>query len=110
MSYGTLGHRISLAKSKKVFQFDLDGNFLNTFYGITAASRITDISSTSITNCCHGTSKSAGGFLWSFSKKVKVPKYKQTKIVKKEEKICSQTFNKYANKDIMYKGFYWELI
>ena len=129
MSYGTLGHRISLAKSKKVFQFDLDGNFLNTFYGITAASRITDISSTSIRNCCHGTSKSAGGFLWSFSKKVKVPKYKQTKIVKKydknhiliktyrsmseakkEEKICSQTFNKYANKDIMYKGFYWELI
>ena len=28
----------------------------------------------------------------------------------KEEKICAQTFNKYANKNIMYKGFYWELI
>lgn len=129
MSYGTLGHRISLAKSKQVFQFDLNGNLLNAFYGVNEASRITNISSSSITNCCKGASKSAGGFLWSFSKKVKLSKYKQIKIVKKydknyiliktyhsmreaekEEKICTQTFNKYANKDIMYKGFYWELI
>ena len=129
MSYGTLGYRISLAKSKQVFQFDLDGNFLNTFYGVNVASRITNISSTSIVNCCNGASRSAGGFLWSFSRKVKLPEYKQAKIIKKydknhiliktyhsmreadkEEKICAQTFNKYAIKNIMYKGFYWELI
>lgn len=67
MSYGTLGYRISLAKSKQVFQFDLDGNFLNIFYGVNVASRITNISSTSIVNCCNGASRSAGGFLWSFS-------------------------------------------
>lgn len=129
MSYGTLGHRISLAKSKQVFQFDLSGNLLNVFYGVNEASRITNISSSSITNCCNETSKSAGGFLWSFSQKMKLPKYKQIKIIKKydknyiliktyqsmreaekEEKICAQTFNKYANKGVMYKGFYWELI
>lgn len=129
MNYGTIGYRISLSKSKQVFQYDLNGNLLNIFYGASEAQRLTQISLSSILNCCKGTSKSAGGFLWSFSDKVKLPKYKQIKIVKKyskehillkiyhsmrevekQEKICSQTINKYANKNILYKGFYWELL
>lgn len=129
MSYGTLGHRISLSKSRRVFQFDFNGNLLNSYYGISEASRLTKIPISSIFSCCNGINKSAGGFIWSFFEKAEMPKYKQIKIVKKYdtnhillktynsmreaekmEKISSQTLNKYANSNTIYKGFYWELI
>lgn len=69
MSYGTLGYRISKAKSKSVFQYDLKGNFINFFDSTQKACDETGISRSGIQNCCNGISKSAGGFLWSRSKK-----------------------------------------
>jgi hypothetical protein len=59
----TLKGRESLRK-KKVKQMDLQGNIIKTFPSITEASKITNISLTSISNVLNGNSKTAGKYLW----------------------------------------------
>jgi hypothetical protein len=50
--------------SKKVSQFDLSGNFIKYFDGVSEAERITGISN--ISAVCLGKRKKAGGFIWKF--------------------------------------------
>lgn len=52
--------------SKKVTQYDLSGNLLNTFNSIFEASKYTSINQGNIGECCRGNYKSAGGFIWRF--------------------------------------------
>lgn len=51
-----------------VYQYDLSGNFIRSFYSIAEASRQTGISYTSIRNSCHKKLKNEKFFIWSFNR------------------------------------------
>ena len=53
-------------KSKKVNQYDLEGNFINQFRSGSQASRELGISVISISSCALGKTKTAGGFKWKY--------------------------------------------
>lgn len=53
---------------KPVYQFDLNGNYIQQWDNITEAGRSLNINYTSISSCCSKNRNSAGGFLWSYSK------------------------------------------
>jgi transcription elongation factor Elf1 len=50
--------------NKKITQYDLEGNILNTFQEPSKASHIVNYDS--IINCCLGKYKTAGGYVWRF--------------------------------------------
>lgn len=52
-------------RAKKVKQYSLDGNFIKEYKSSREASKINNISETSISNCIKNYSKSAGGYVWS---------------------------------------------
>jgi len=51
---------------KSVFQYTLFGNLIKEWYSISQASKELGIGSNSITTCCKGEYKSAGGFIWKY--------------------------------------------
>ena len=53
-------------KTRVVYQFNLDGSFVDEYYSLKEATRHTDTRVGSISNCCSGRTKSAGGFRWSY--------------------------------------------
>jgi len=53
--------------SKAVNQYDLDGNFIQSFDGIRDASRITRLNRNGIGRCTRNEINSAYGFIWKFS-------------------------------------------
>lgn len=62
--------------NKRVFQYDLNGNFLREFPSIASASRLTNTTRQNISKCLKGGRDYAGGFIWSSikNKKEKVSK------------------------------------
>ena len=58
----------NLAKSKKVNQYDLNGNFIKTWKSMRFASNELKISN-HIKECCEGKFKSCGGYKWKFYSK-----------------------------------------
>ena len=62
--HGTRIKRIAEKLSKKVIQLDLNDNVLNVFKSMHQAERETGVSRSSISGCCDGKRKSAGGFKW----------------------------------------------
>lgn len=52
---------------KPVDQYDKNGVFLNHYETIKQACAATNINNSSITHCCRGRQKSAGGFVWRYS-------------------------------------------
>lgn len=74
----------------KVYQFDLDGNYVNEYSSLENASRITKTCRTTISGCIAGVYKTAGGFFWSTNKNIDInkinPKYvNKTNIYKCDE-------------------------
>lgn len=59
---------ISEKQSRPVKMFDKFDNLLCEFASIKKAAEETKINKVSISNCCRGTSKSAGGYIWKYSK------------------------------------------
>jgi len=55
-------------RSKRVYQYDLDGTFINSFGSTEEASRYLKISGSSIRACARGEYKTAYGFKWSYTK------------------------------------------
>jgi hypothetical protein len=53
--------------SKEVFQYDKEGNFLQKFGSTREASRILKVDQGSISLCCRGKIKTAGGYTWKYS-------------------------------------------
>ena len=68
--HGTRIKRIAEKCFKKVIQLDLNDNVLNVFKSIKQAERETGVLVTSISNCCNGRSKSAGGFKWRKNERI----------------------------------------
>lgn len=62
-NYGTRNKRLS----KAINQLTLSGELINTFEGIREAERITGIKNQSISQCCKGKYKTAGGYIWEYS-------------------------------------------
>lgn len=52
---------------KQVFQYTLDGKLVAIWPSATDAEKELGIKQSSISECCHGKRKSAGGFKWSFN-------------------------------------------
>lgn len=55
--------------AKPVYQYKKDGTFLKKWDYMTKASETLNICKTSISSCCLGHRKSAGGYVWSYEKK-----------------------------------------
>jgi group I intron endonuclease len=59
--------KVNNSQSKKVYQYDLEGNFINCYSSTGDASRKTGCHQTAISVICnHPTKKYSGGFLWSY--------------------------------------------
>lgn len=52
--------------SKKVYQYDLKGNFIKEWDSFSKASKELEIYSSNISMCCSGKYKQAGGYKWSY--------------------------------------------
>lgn len=60
----------SSSKGKKIEQYDLDENFIKTWYSTKEISNTLDISlkqTSSILSCCKGNQKTAFGYIWKYS-------------------------------------------
>lgn len=68
---------------KVVKQYDLELNYINVFKTLTIASNKTGISISSISSCCYGNYKTAGGYVWAFegNSPFKKHKHKNSKKV-----------------------------
>lgn len=64
--------RISI--SKRVYQYDLDGNFINEYESIRLASRSTGCPKESISKCIRSLRNQSKGYMWKNYKKVKIDK------------------------------------
>ena len=53
--------------SKYIYQFDINGNFINKYSSIVEASLITGINKDTIGQCARHVLKTAGGYIWLFS-------------------------------------------
>jgi hypothetical protein len=56
----------TLLKNRKVIQFDIQGNRLNTFNSCTEAAESVGNSPSTIGHCCNGDIKTAAGFRWKY--------------------------------------------
>ena len=54
------------SNTKPIIQYDIDMNKINEFKSQKEASNILNISYSSISNCCRGKQKNAGGFIFKF--------------------------------------------
>lgn len=55
---------------KKVIQYDLNGNKLNTFESISSASRETNTNITGISNCINNKIKTSNNYIWVYESEV----------------------------------------
>ena len=68
--HGTRIKRIAEKLSQKVIQLDLNDNVLNVFESMVQAERETGVFATSISACCNGKRKSAGGYKWRKNERI----------------------------------------
>ena len=62
------GQSNKMSKSKTVYQYDINGNFIKEFKSVREASRLLNIYHSHISRCCNGLSKHAGGFIFRYEK------------------------------------------
>ena len=63
LTYGTILER----KGLKIYQLDMNGNFIKEWLGANDASRNLSIPQSNITYCCQGKRKSAGNYKWCYA-------------------------------------------
>lgn len=125
------------SRMKIVYQYDLYGNYLNSYESVTKASEITNTRRIGILNCTQGVQKSANNFQWSYEKKEKLETRKDllnhsklNKILKLDdeknivkeyctlaEAVLDMGFEKkkykilwkYVNKNKKFNGYYWQM-
>lgn len=54
-------------RAKKVKQYDLNGNYIKTYYGVKEAGRINNINPRDISKCCKNIRKQVGGYKWTYT-------------------------------------------
>lgn len=65
-NYGTAIFRAVDKKRIEIIQYDKNLNFINEFYSISEAERITGIPNPNVVKCCKGERKTAGGYIWKY--------------------------------------------
>ena len=70
LRHGTRTKRGAEKRCKKVVQLDLNDNVLNVFKSIKQAGQETGVFATSISACCNGKVKSAGGYKWRKNERI----------------------------------------
>jgi len=70
--YGNRREKIKDKTSKKVLQYDKNGNFIQSYKSIAEASRINNINQSSIVSCCkhYKNYPHAGGYVWIYKSEV----------------------------------------
>ena len=68
-NYGTRIEKAKIAISKRVGQYDLNGNLICVWDSLTKASNELNICLSGISQCCKNRHKTAGGFVWKYEKK-----------------------------------------
>ena len=53
-------------RNRKIIQYSIDGNRINSFDTCTEAAKYTGISRSGITHCCLGVHKTAKGYVWKY--------------------------------------------
>ena len=53
-------------KTKRVLQYDLQGNFLAIYNSLNEAANYCNLSQSNLSTCCNGEQKSFGGYLWTY--------------------------------------------
>lgn len=72
-NYGNHSLKISLTRkknqkgSKKVYQYDLDNNFIKVWDSTREVARIFNINNCAISRCCRGKQKTSCGFVWKYN-------------------------------------------
>lgn len=64
--HGTAISRRSITRSKKVLQYDLEGNFIKEWDSAREIERELGYSNVSINQCCRGKIRKSKGFIWKF--------------------------------------------
>lgn len=57
-------------KSKPIYQYDLDGNFIREWACSLEVKRQLNINPSNITSCCRGERNKAGGYIWKYKSEV----------------------------------------
>lgn len=65
---GVLNYQ-NVKSRKKVYQFSLNGDFLNEYESLTEAAEVNNLFLSDISKCCRGEANTHGGFFWSFKRK-----------------------------------------
>ena len=71
--------------SNIVYHYDIDGNYLASYFSLNEAYRQTNIAH--IENCCNHIQRQAGGFRWSYEKVDKLPPMKERVTSNKARQI-----------------------
>ncbi len=87
-------------KPKQVDQFTFEKVFIKRFNSINEAERETEVNGTSISLCCKGKHKQAGGYIWKYAKEDKSPEnnelgnlYDEIKAVVKKYCILKEGYS-----------------
>ena len=74
---------ITKKQEKKVYQYDLDGNYIAEYKSTLEADRLTGVSFKHISSCCLGKRRQTGGYRWSYVYYNNLPKMKAHANAKK---------------------------
>lgn len=66
-NYGSRKTKRLHTKTKKISQYDLENNFIKTYYSLSEASRQIKISRQAISKCALGKLKTCGGYKWKYT-------------------------------------------
>ena len=107
-SYGTMPERARKnfrrdIVCRKVHQYDIDGNYIASYESQRTASRITGISKNTICEVCREKRNvvTAGGFIWSFTKK----KSDIARKVERAKKACRKSITQRTIDGIFVKSY-----
>lgn len=119
---------------RKIYQRDLEGNIINEFISVSEASRKTNSSRTGILGCANGYYKTAGGYIWTYTKEYEnknefdiksiiktiiyqcdenkniIKKYCNTREAEVDNGFNHNTYKKilkYLDTNKLYKNYYW---
>lgn len=67
-NYGMRNKKISKSRMRKVYKYDLQGNFIEEFESINSAAKSVNKSFSNISLVCSGKQKTCGGYKWSYEK------------------------------------------
>jgi hypothetical protein len=75
--------RQSKTSGRIVYQYDIDGNFINEYHSVREASRFLKIYHSHISRCCNGYYKHTNGFIFSYEKSDSIDSVSNPNAVKK---------------------------